>query len=204
MSKLSNEKAVQEAAWVFEENQSDAGKMAYSIDVTTGVLHDIEFIESPNAEPRPQDALPELIVVHGISLPPNQFGGEAITQLFTNQLDPAEDPYFDKIKGLRVSAHALIRRDGELIQYVPFQNKAWHAGVSEFAGRSGCNDFSIGIELEGTDETAYTEPQYAVLAQLINALWCTYPVCSSATSSGTTRLLLDARPIPVPIFSGAD
>ncbi len=200
MSKLSNEKAVQEAAWVFEENQSDAGKMAYSIDVTTGVLHDIEFIESPNAEPRPQDALPELIVVHGISLPPNQFGGEAITQLFTNQLDPAEDPYFDKIKGLRVSAHALIRRDGELIQYVPFQNKAWHAGVSEFAGRSGCNDFSIGIELEGTDETAYTEPQYAVLAQLINALWCTYPSLQQRHVVGHNEIAPGRKTDPGPYF----
>ncbi|MDG6778144.1 1,6-anhydro-N-acetylmuramyl-L-alanine amidase AmpD [Thiomicrorhabdus sp. zzn3] len=147
----------------------------YQVDPKSGLCQQAEYIKSPNYDERPQGCLPELIVVHGISLPPAQFGGEAITKLFTNALDPHEDPYFAKIKDLKVSAHALIRRDGHLIQYVPFHCRAWHAGVSEFNGRERCNDFSIGIELEGTDHTCYTAKQYEVLAELIKGLWQAYP-----------------------------
>lgn len=149
--------------------------MLFQIDAETGVCKQAEFIESPNFDSRPENELPQLIVVHGISLPPNQFGGQGITQLFTNQLNPEEDPYFEAIKDLRVSAHALIRRNGSLMQFVPFHERAWHAGVSEFKGRSRCNDFSIGIELEGTDQTCYTAIQYEVLSELIKSLWQAYP-----------------------------
>ncbi|BCN93538.1 N-acetyl-anhydromuranmyl-L-alanine amidase [Thiomicrorhabdus immobilis] len=145
------------------------------VDNQTGLIEGGQFIESPNQDLRPNDELPGLVVVHGISLPPNQFGGEGITQLFTNTLNPKEHPYYQTIQHLTVSAHALIRRDGQIIQYVPFHKRAWHAGLSEYEGRERCNDFSIGIELEGTDSTCYTASQYHALAGLIKALWQAYP-----------------------------
>jgi len=141
----------------------------------SGLIENGNYIASPNCDDRPNHELPGLVVVHGISLPPNQFGGEGITQLFTNQLNPKEHPYYEAIQGLRVSAHALIRRDGQIIQYVPFHQRAWHAGLSEYEGRERCNDFSIGIELEGTDTTPYTAAQYASLSKLIKGLWSAYP-----------------------------
>jgi len=147
---------------------------AYIVLPETGLIKGASYIESPNANERPTGVEPDLIVVHGISLPPNQFGGDEINQLFLNQLNPDDDPYFKEIHHLRVSAHALIRRDGQVVQYVPFHKRAWHAGVSCFEGREGCNDFSIGIELEGTDNTCYTAAQYESLAYLIKGLWQTY------------------------------
>ncbi|MBO1925982.1 1,6-anhydro-N-acetylmuramyl-L-alanine amidase AmpD [Thiomicrorhabdus sp. 6S2-11] len=140
-----------------------------------GLLDKAEYIPSPNADLRPDEADLSLIVVHGISLPPNHFGGPEVEQLFTNQLDPKADPYFEMIKDLRVSAHLFIRRDGSIIQFVPFHKRAWHAGVSDFNGRPKCNDFSIGIELEGTDHTLYTAIQYESLAASIKAIWKAYP-----------------------------
>lgn len=145
------------------------------VDNVSGLIVKGHFIASPNHDCRPDNELPGLVVVHGISLPPNEFGGEGITQLFTNTLNPEEHPYYASIQNLKVSAHALIRRDGEVIQYVPFHKRAWHAGVSEYAGRTKCNDFSIGIELEGTDDTRYTAAQYEALSHLIKALWQAYP-----------------------------
>lgn len=145
------------------------------VNKQTGLIEQGLFIESPNFDERPNQELPGLVVVHGISLPPNQFGGKGITQLFTNQLDPDDHPYYQTIQNLKVSAHALIRRDGQIVQYVPFHKRAWHAGVSEYEGRERCNDFSIGIELEGTDQTPYTASQYQALSKLIKALWQTYP-----------------------------
>ncbi len=130
---------------------------------------------SPNCNARPQADDIGLIVVHGISLPPGQFGGAYIDQLFSNTLNPAEHPYFAEIAGLTVSAHVLIRRDGELVQYVPFNQRAWHAGRSVYQGRDNCNDFSIGIELEGGDDLPYTAAQYRQLAKLINSLQARYP-----------------------------
>lgn len=150
-------------------------KSDLEVNNQTGLIEGGHFIESPNQDLRPNDELPGLVVVHGISLPPNQFGGEGITQLFTNALNPKEHPYYEAIQHLTVSAHALIRRDGQIIQYVPFHKRAWHAGLSEFEGRERCNDFSIGIELEGTDATPYTASQYQALANLIKALWLAYP-----------------------------
>lgn len=130
---------------------------------------------SPNCNERPMDTVIDLIVVHGISLPPGEFGGPWIDDLFSNRLDAAQHPYFETIAALTVSAHVLIRRDGEVVQYVPFDRRAWHAGQSCWQGRENCNDFSIGIELEGTDTIPYTDEQYVQLAKVIHWLNQRYP-----------------------------
>lgn len=135
-----------------------------------GLLDGARQVPSQNCDDRPSGCEPELIVVHGISLPPGEFGGPWIDQLFTNCLDENAHPYFKEIAGLRVSAHVLIRRDGELVQYVPLDRRAWHAGESCFEDRDRCNDFSVGIELEGEDNVAYTNEQYEQLAALIVSL----------------------------------
>lgn len=122
-------------------------------------------------------------MVHSISLPPGEFGGDAIERLFTNRLDPAAHPYFREIEGLKVSSHFLIRRDGELVQFVPVKRRAWHAGVSSWRGRARCNDFSIGVELEGTDDGPFTRAQYARLAMLIRHLRATLPLRDIASHS---------------------
>lgn len=170
------------------------------VESKSGKIVDGSFIASPNFDSRDAGMLPELIVVHGISLPPRQFGGEAISQLFTNRLDPKADPYFEEIKGLKVSAHAVIRRDGEIVQYVPFHKRAWHAGLSEFEGRSRCNDFSIGIEMEGTDQTCYTAYQYAALAQLIKSLWAAYPSLKTHQVVGHNEIAPGRKTDPGPYF----
>ena len=145
------------------------------IDPTTGLLIGARQVLSPHCDARPAGALPELLVVHGISLPPGEFGGPWIDRLFTGTLSPDAHPYFRTIATQRVSAHALIRRDGQIVQYVPFGERAWHAGQSAWAGRTACNDFSIGVELEGTDDTPYTDAQYQGLAELLAALLAAYP-----------------------------
>lgn len=127
-------------------------------------------VPSPNRDARPQDVAITLIVVHGISLPPGQFEGDGVERLFTNRLDPAAHPYFATIAGLRVSSHFLVRRSGALLQFVACSERAWHAGESTWRGRSRCNDFSIGIELEGTDELPYAAAQYTMLGRLVPAL----------------------------------
>lgn len=141
-----------------------------------GLLPAARFIPSPNCDARPEAGPPCLIVIHNISLPPNEYGGEGIIELFSNCLDPAAHPYYETIKNLKVSSHFLIRRDGDLIQFVPCTQRAWHAGASQWRGRERCNDFSIGIELEGSDFEAFTEAQYAKLGQLIPALQAAYPI----------------------------
>lgn len=133
-------------------------------------------VASPNHDDRPPGGVVRLIVVHSISLPPGRFGGEAIEQLFTNRLDPAEHPYFREVHALRVSAHFLIRRDGELVQFVATARRAWHAGVSCWRGRERCNDFSIGIEIEGDDDRTFTDAQYERLATLLRVLRKLHPV----------------------------
>ena len=133
-------------------------------------------VTSPNYDSRPAGSLVELIVIHAISLPPGQFGGEAVRQLFTNLLDPDAHPYFAEIEALRVSAHFFIRRDGELLQFVSCNDRAWHAGVSSWQTRERCNDFSIGIELEGDDETNFEEAQYQILNELIAGLCRAFPI----------------------------
>ena len=127
-------------------------------------------VPSPNFDERPEHAPIDLIVIHAISLPPDEFGGQGIMQLFSNTLDPLEHAYYREIQHLRVSAHFLVRRDGELIQFVPCARRAWHAGVSAWRGRENCNDFSIGIELEGCDQLPFEDVQYRVLNRLLAQL----------------------------------
>ncbi len=135
-------------------------------------------LPSPNCDARPSPDQIDLLVIHNISLPPGQFGGPWIEDLFTNVLDPAADPYFVHLQALRVSAHFLIRRDGQLVQFVSTLQRAWHAGASSFGGRERCNDFSIGIELEGTDTVPFCSEQYAALCQLTQALRQAHPLCA--------------------------
>jgi N-acetyl-anhydromuramoyl-L-alanine amidase len=144
------------------------------VDAITGLAPGVRQVLSPHFDARPAATMPDLIVIHGISLPPGQFGGPWIDRLFTGQLPPDAHPFFREAAAARVSAHALIRRDGEIVQYVPFGERAWHAGPSQYCGRAACNDFSIGIELEGTDELAYEPAQYDSAAALIRALLATY------------------------------
>jgi len=132
------------------------------------------WVPSGNCDQRPENARVELVVIHAISLPPGDFGGPWIDALFQNRLDPEAHPYFAEIAGLEVSAHFLVRRDGEVRQYVPTEMRAWHAGASTWKGRERCNDFSVGIELEGADDVPFAEPQYEVLAELTRALFSRY------------------------------
>jgi AmpD protein len=157
---------------------------ALRIDAATGLLAGARQVLSPHFDERPAGMAPELLVVHGISLPPGEFGGPWIDRLFTGTLPAGAHPYFREIIGQRVSAHALIRRDGAIVQYVPFGQRAWHAGKSEYRGRSACNDFSIGVELEGTDDTPYTDAQYQALAALAAALLSRYATLSTAAIVG--------------------
>ncbi len=141
-------------------------------------LNGITHIPSPNWDERVDAEDISLLVVHCISLPPGEFGGDYIDELFCNRLNPDDHPYFKEIHQLKVSAHLLIKRDGSCVQYVPFNKRAWHAGVSIYEGRERCNDFSIGIELEGTETIAYTLGQYEQLAKVITTLLKTYPKLS--------------------------
>ncbi len=136
--------------------------------------------ESPNHGPRPDGVVVDLIVLHSISLPPGEYGGPAIEQLFTNRLDPLAHPYFAGLRGLQVSAHFVIRRDGELVQYVSVERRAWHAGASQWQGRDNCNDFSVGIELEGLEGEWFEVVQYEALARLMRALKRRYPITQVA------------------------
>ena len=140
-------------------------------------------VHSPNQDARPRGTEITLLVVHCISLPPGEFGSDAIERLFTNRLDPAAHPFFREIVDLRVSAHYLIRRRGELVQFVPVARRAWHAGASSWRGRPRCNDFSIGVELEGTEGSPFTAAQYARLAQLIQHLRSKLPLRDIAAHS---------------------
>jgi AmpD protein len=137
-------------------------------------------VASPNCDERPNGEVITLLVIHNISLPPGEYGGDGIERLFTNELDCAMHPYYRTLAGVRVSAHFLIRRSGELLQFVPCAKRAWHAGESVWRGRGRCNDFSIGIELEGADDVPYTEAQYRLLAELARALRCAYPIADIA------------------------
>jgi AmpD protein len=141
-----------------------------------GILSGATQIASPNADERPEGAVVTLLVVHGISLPPGEFGGDAIARLFANTLDFSEHPYYETLRELKVSSHFLVRRDGELFQFVPCAMRAWHAGVSAWRDRERCNDFSIGVELEGVDDQAYADAQYLKLGRLFVALRNRYPI----------------------------
>ena len=166
----------------------------------TGLLTQARQVLSPNCDDRPPATAIDLIVVHGISLPPGKFGGPWIDALFSNTLDSKAHSFFLSIQNLKVSAHVLIRRDGEIVQYVPFHRRAWHAGVSSFQGRKCCNDFSIGIELEGTDTDPYTSDQYHQLATLIQTLRQVYTGIAADRITGHADIAPGRKTDPGPAF----
>lgn len=170
------------------------------VETESGHLSEARQVESPNRDSRPEGDSIDLVVIHGISLPPGEFGTDDIERLFTNTLDPNIHPFFREIKDLRVSAHLLIRRDGELVQFVPFHERAWHAGESCFEGREQCNDFSIGIELEGTDEQPYETVQIERLAKVIRALCETYPGLTPERVVGHSDVSPGRKTDPGPYF----
>lgn len=179
---------------------------AESIDAMTiadGLLAAARFVPSPNFDARPEGAPIDALIVHAISLPPGEFGGPAIEQLFTNGLDSNAHPYFSAIAHLHVSAHLLIRRDGELIQFVPFTQRAWHAGESCCEGRTRVNDFSIGIELEGGDEFPFMDIQYRRLATVTRALMIAYPAITPARIYGHSDISPGRKTDPGPCFDWA-
>lgn len=157
-------------------------------------------IPSPNCDDRPATAKLSLIVLHGISLPPAEFANDCVIKLFTNELDWNAHPYFQKIKGLKVSSHLYIRRDGELIQFVPFTRRAWHAGQSSYRALSACNDFSLGIELEGSDDLPYETIQYKVLAKVLKGLFAAYPWLSARDLAGHCDIAPGRKTDPGPAF----
>ncbi len=165
-----------------------------------GWLVRARLVPSPNFNARPTEVAPELIVIHGISLPPGEYGGPYIEALFTNQLNPANHAYFSEVAHLTVSAHFLIRRDGEIVQFVSTDDRAWHAGESCWEHRSNCNDFSIGIELEGCDEERYAMPQYRALAQLIRAVRNQYPAIQHDAIVGHSDIAPTRKTDPGPAF----
>lgn len=155
---------------------------------------------SPNQDARPSLSNISLLVIHNISLPPGEFGGPWIDDFFLNRLDANAHSYFRVLQALRVSSHLLIRRDGHLIQYVPLDRRAWHAGESVFEGQEHCNDFSIGIELEGTDSQAYTQVQYETLAQVTREILQSYPAITPERIIGHTDIAHDRKTDPGPAF----
>ncbi len=171
--------------------------------VENGWLDRATRIPSPHRDARPAGAMVELVVVHGISLPPGEFGGPYIERLFTGTLDPAAHPYFREIASFEVSSHLLIGRDGSIVQFVSFDERAWHAGRSSWRGREECNDYSIGIELEGCDEIAYAEPQYRSLAAVLDALVAAYPTIAPDALAGHDEVAPGRKTDPGPAFDRA-
>ena len=172
----------------------------YQVDKESGLIVPSRFVPSPNHDTRPDPTDISLLVIHGISLPPGEFGGDHVERFFTNRLEAAEHPYFVHIHNVKVSSHLFIRRDGELVQFVPLHLRAWHAGQSEFKGRATCNNFSIGIELEGLDAIAYSEDQYQALAGITQALLAVYPGLSRATITGHSDIAPGRKTDPGPAF----
>lgn len=164
-----------------------------------GWIEGVRRVPSPHVNQRPNDEAPSLLVIHNISLPPGEFGGPWIDALFTGQLDAGAHPYFTGICRLQVSAHCLIRRDGEIVQYVPFHLRAWHAGISSYQGREACNDFSIGIELEGTDTLPYTDAQYRALQAVTELLVQKYPLIADHIT-GHSNIAPQRKTDPGPSF----
>jgi AmpD protein len=162
-----------------------------------GILAGVDFVASPNCDERPAGEKICLVVVHAISLPPGEFGGDGVERLFTNRLDPAVHPYYESIHDLRVSAHFFVRRDGRVVQFVPCGMRAWHAGVSSWQGRQRCNDFSIGIELEGCDDKPFEAVQYERLATLVHAIADRYPLSGVA---GHSDIAPGRKTDPGPLF----
>jgi N-acetyl-anhydromuramoyl-L-alanine amidase len=176
------------------------GCASWRLDPESGWLEGVRRVPSPNCDERPPETDIDLVVVHGISLPPRVYGGEYIDRLFTNTLDPDAHADFRPVAGLRVSAHVLIRRDGGLTQYVPLHLRAWHAGASRFEDRTGCNDFSIGIELEGWDRDPYEHVQYQILAELIGTLSVHWPGIRPERVVGHSDIASGRKTDPGPAF----
>ncbi len=172
----------------------------FRVDPDSGLLAGARFVPSPCFDARPPGAGIEVLVIHAISLPPGEFGGPDIERLFCDRLDFDSHPFYREIEGLRVSAHLLIRRDGEVVQFVPFQHRAWHAGVSCCEGRDRVNDFSIGIELEGGDEHAFEPAQYTVLAAVTHALLRAYPAITPGRIYGHADIAPGRKTDPGPRF----
>ena len=166
----------------------------FRIDTASGLVAPARQCPSPNCDDRPAGSEPSLLVIHGISLPPGKFGGPEV------ELDWDSHPYFDEIRGLEVSSHLMIRRDGELLQFVPLTRRAWHAGDSVFRGRRRCNDFSIGIELEGEDETPYADEQYATLVDLVDAMRTAYPAITGREVAAHSDISPGRKSDPGPAF----
>ncbi len=171
-----------------------------TIDPVTGLVPGARQVISPHWDSRPAGVVADLVVVHGISLPPGEFHGPWIERLFCGNLPPDAHPYFEAIAAARVSAHLLIRRDGGLLQFVPFHHRAWHAGASSYAGRSSCNDFSVGIELEGSDDLPYAEPQYTALVAVLRALFAAYPGFTADRLVGHSDIAPGRKSDPGPSF----
>lgn len=184
---------------VFSERLADSGRGGESLRAT-GRIPFARWCPSPNFGSRPDGATISLLVVHNISLPPGQFGGPEIEDFFCNRLDHSAHPYFQTIKGAQVSAHLLIRRDGTLVQFVSLLDRAWHAGRSHFEGREECNDFAIGVELEGTDETPYTTEQYLRLAELADLIMAAWPDITIDRITGHCDIAPGRKSDPGPAF----
>lgn len=178
----------------------DPDNTALKLDAGSGWLYPVREVPSPNCDNRPAGAPIDVLVIHAISLPPGEFGGHGIDRLFTNTLEPDEHPYYREIAGLRVSSHVLIDRAGRVTQYVSFRDRAWHAGASCFAGREACNDFSIGIELEGADDVPYSENQYSVLADMTRLLQYHYPDITDDHIVGHCDIAPGRKTDPGPAF----
>ena len=170
------------------------------IDPETGIVSQANYFFSPNWNERPMGVNIDLLVIHGISLPPGQFGGRYVHDFFMNQLDPTLHPYFQEIAHLTVSSHLFIDRRGQLWQFVPLHKRAWHAGASSFQGRDNCNDYSIGIELEGTDAVPYTSLQYQTLAELTLAIMQTYPAITADRIVGHSDIAPGRKTDPGDVF----
>ncbi len=174
--------------------------MRMQINTSSHLIEDIRHIKSPNHDDRPHGATADLIVIHGISVPAGCYGGEGIEKLFTRTLAPADGTIYAELGALRVSAHLVIRRDGEVLQFVPFNKRAWHAGESDYRGRKRCNDFSIGIELEGSDWDAYEPIQYDRLGEITRALLDAYPTLSAHNVTGHSDIAPARKTDPGPHF----
>ncbi|MEP4485709.1 MAG: 1,6-anhydro-N-acetylmuramyl-L-alanine amidase AmpD [Halioglobus sp.] len=168
--------------------------------IVDGWIQEARRVDSPNFGPRPQGLQPDLLVIHNISLPPGEYGSSCVEDLFTNCLNWDAHPYFNEIRGLEVSSHLLVRRDGELVQFVGCHERAWHAGDSCFAGRDNCNDYSIGVELEGTDDEPYTDDQYEVLQILTRTLLTHYCDMSLQRIAGHSDIAPLRKTDPGPAF----
>jgi len=184
---------------IFPERRPDFGTDVESLR-KTGRISSARWRPSPNFGPRPDDSGISLLVVHNISLPPGQFGGPEIEDFFCNRLDHSAHPYFQTISGIEVSAHLLIRRDGALVQFVSLLDRAWHAGRSCFDGQEECNHFSIGIELEGTDDIPYTPEQYRKLAEVAELIMAAWPDITVGRITGHSDIAPGRKSDPGPAF----